>query len=244
MLEMLCGRLQSGSALTWPALAGLSPPTAPPIELPPTWERAIGRCVAASAERFQDVRQLREALLPVSEAVDAGMTAQPGAAVALELSCRFLGPLLEVARAEIPLEAIARFLATWNVQPDYVTNQTNWVSLRFVEAFADWIAEHCGADRLTQQIFRSVAEPRDWGFVYALFRAAGSPRTLYQTLPRVAPMLNKVSTIEVRSSGPGSAVLAYGARFPDRRERSPSSAGGGKRSCPPCLGCGACPRPS
>ena len=56
----------------------------------------------------------------------------PGAsALAHELSCRFLTPLLDIAEAEGQREALGALLARWGLTPAEVRDQSNWVSLRF-----------------------------------------------------------------------------------------------------------------
>ena len=116
-------------------------------------------------------------------------------ALALELSCRYLQPLLDVAAEQgIAVDGLA---AAWDTQPDQLRDQTNWVSLRFCEALVELIAATLGADALAEQVTRRVFSPGALGFLYPFLRAFGSPSFGYRNLPQAVQLMNKVSAVRI-----------------------------------------------
>jgi signal transduction histidine kinase len=160
---------------------------------------------------------------PAAIADDASSSAAPAPpgerALALELSCRYLMPLLDLATpwsAELP-----SLLSAWQVTLPELRDETNWVSLRFCEALTDWLAARLGPDELAAQVTRAAYSPRALGFLYPLLRAFGSPRAGYLRLPQFVSVLNKVSHVAVRALGRGGAEIEYRPATPSLRERSP-----------------------
>jgi len=147
------------------------------------------------------------------------MTApSPRPALALELSCRYLSPLLELAQAErVP---IASLVDGFEISEPQLRDVNNWVSLEFCEIFTDRLAERVGADHLVQSVTAASYSPRALGFLYPLLRAFGTPRIGYAKIPDFVPVLNKVSEVTVVDIGRGRATIEYRPRTPELRERS------------------------
>jgi signal transduction histidine kinase len=146
-------------------------------------------------------------------------TAAPKRALALELSARYLSPLLDLATpfiAELPA-----LLAAWDVSLADLRDETNWVSLRFCEALTEWLAARLGADRLATETTRAAYSPKALGYLYPLLRAFGSPRAGYVRLPQFVGVLNKVSQVRVLAVTRGQAQIEYRPATPALRERSP-----------------------
>ena len=140
-------------------------------------------------------------------------------ALALELSCRYLQPLLDLAApfdAELP-----SLLAAWDVTLPQLRDETNWVSLRFCEALTEWLAARVGGDELAVRVAEAAYSPRALGFIYPLLRAFASPRLGYAKLPQFVGVLNKVSRVAVLSIAGGGAELEYRPVSEALRERSP-----------------------
>jgi signal transduction histidine kinase len=140
-------------------------------------------------------------------------------ALALELSCRYLSPLLGIA--EERGIAVDKLAAAWGIEVAQLHDQTNWVSLRFYEALTEFIAERTGAEALQERVTRSVFSPQAAGFLYPFLRAFGSPRLLYARLPQVVQVMNKVSQVRVISLRRGEALVEYRPSRPEHVERSP-----------------------
>ncbi len=148
-------------------------------------------------------------------------TATPAAtrALALELSARYLQPLLDLATpfaTELP-----PLLASWDVSLTDLRDETNWVSLRFCEALTDWLAARLGADVLATETTRAAYSPKALGYLYPLLRAFGSPGAGYVRLPQFVGVLNKVSLVQVSAVARGRAEIEYRPASPALRERSP-----------------------
>lgn len=140
-------------------------------------------------------------------------------ALALELSCRYLQPLLEIAR---PFDdELRRLAATWNVTVEQLRDETNWVSLRFCEALTDWLATKVGHAELVARTTELAYSPRALGFLYPLLRAFGSPRIGYARLPQFVGVLNKVSRVSVLGITRDRAEIEYRPATAALAERSP-----------------------
>jgi signal transduction histidine kinase len=140
-------------------------------------------------------------------------------ALALELSCRYLTPLLEIAAtAQVP---ITELLDGFDVSEAQLRDGTNWVSLEFCEAFTERLAARVGADHLVRSVTAATYSPRALGFLYPLLRAFGTPRIGYARLPEFVSVLNKISEVRVVEIGRGRATIEYRPRRPELRERSP-----------------------
>ncbi len=145
-------------------------------------------------------------------------TSETGA-LALELSCRYVQPLLEVAR---PFDDELRaLLAFWQVTVEQLRDETNWVSLRFCEALVEWLAARVGRAELIERVTQLAYSPRALGFLYPLLRAFGSPRIGYARLPQFVGVLNKVSRVSVVRLARGRVELEYRPATPALREASP-----------------------
>ena len=99
-------------------------------------------------------------------------------ALAHELSCRYVIPLLDLAEAEGRTAAPQRLaLAAGHCQLAELRDRSDWVSLRFGEALLDWL----GADARPRSpwpraVTRAVFSPHAPGGMYPVLRAFGSPR--------------------------------------------------------------------
>ena len=142
-------------------------------------------------------------------------------ALAHELSCRYVIPLLDLADAEGRAASVDELLARWSVTRGELRDESNWVSLRFCEDLVDRLAGEIGAERLVDSITRAVYSPRALGVMYPVLRAFGSPRVGYGALAQLVPRMNKVSAVSVTSVQRGSAEIAYRPAHPDQQERSP-----------------------
>jgi signal transduction histidine kinase len=142
-------------------------------------------------------------------------------ALAHELSCRYVIPLLDLADAEGRTAGLDALLGRWEVGRAELRDESNWVSLRFCEALVDWLAGEIGAEKLVDSITRAVYSPRALGVMYPVLRAFGSPRVGYGALAQLVPRMNKVSAVAVTRIGRGTAEIAYRPAQPDQQERSP-----------------------
>ncbi len=147
------------------------------------------------------------------------MAGQP--ALAHELSCRYVIPLLDFADAEGRTAGADALLARWEVSRADLRDESNWASLRFCEELCDWLGAEVGADRLVESITRAAYSPRALGVMYPVLRAFGSPRVGYGALPSLVPRMNKVSAVTVSRVRRGAAEIAYRPATPEATERSP-----------------------
>jgi signal transduction histidine kinase len=147
------------------------------------------------------------------------MDGQP--ALAHELSCRWIAPLLDVVEAEKRGSGLEALLARWGVSLPELRDESNWVSLRFCEALVDWLGAEVGPDRLAAEVVRAMYSPRALGVMYPIMRAFGSPRVGYGALPQLIPRMNKVSAITVTRVARGTAEIVYRPASDDQKERSP-----------------------
>lgn len=86
-----------------------------------------------------------------------------GAALAHEISCRFLTPLLDAAEAEQRTAGLNDLLARWSLTLAELRDSSNWVSLRFCEALIEWLGSELGADVLAERVTRAVFSRRAMG---------------------------------------------------------------------------------
>jgi signal transduction histidine kinase len=142
------------------------------------------------------------------------------AALAHELSCRWVSPLLDLVEAEGRTAGLDALLARWEVTRADLRDQSNWVSLRFCEDLIDWLGAEIGADKLAEEIARAMYSPRALGVMYPVFRAFGSPRVGYGALPQLIPRLNKVSAVSVGRVRRGAAEIVYRPAASEHKERS------------------------
>jgi signal transduction histidine kinase len=142
------------------------------------------------------------------------------AALAYELSCRWVTPLLDLVEAEGRTAGLDGLLLRWEVTRADLRDQSNWVSLRFCEDLIDWLGAEIGADKLADEIARATYSPRALGVMYPVFRAFGSPRAGYGALPQLIPRLNKVSSVSVTRVRRGVAEISYRPATPEHKERS------------------------
>jgi signal transduction histidine kinase len=142
-------------------------------------------------------------------------------ALSLELSCRYVTPLLDIADAEGLTAGIHELIGPWQVTLPELRDESNWVSLRFCEALVDWLGARVGADALATRVAQAVYSPRALGVLYPVLRAIGSPRVGYGALPQLVPRMNKVSAVAVRGVRRGFAEIEYRPADPAHREESP-----------------------
>jgi signal transduction histidine kinase len=144
-----------------------------------------------------------------------------GPALSLELSCRYLAPLLDIADAEGLTDGIRELTAQWQVTPPELRDESNWVSLRFCEAMVDWLAARVGADKLAVRVAKAAYSPRALGVLYPVLRAIGSPRVGYGALTQIVPRLNKISAVAVTGVRRGFAEIEYRPADAAHKEASP-----------------------
>jgi signal transduction histidine kinase len=144
-----------------------------------------------------------------------------GGALAHEISCRFLTPLLDAAEAEQRTAGLNDLLAHWSLSLAELRDSSNWVSLRFCEALIEWLGSELGADVLAERVTRAVFSRRAMGGMYPVARALGSPRVGYAALPRLLTRLSKVSVATLSDIRPGAAELIYRPSLPEYKARSP-----------------------
>lgn len=147
------------------------------------------------------------------------MAGQP--ALAHELSCRYVIPLLDLADAEGRAAGADALLARWGVTRAELRDESNWASLRFCEDLTDWLGAEIGVDRLVESITRAAYSPRALGVMYPVLRAFGSPRVGYGALPSLVPRMNKVSAVSVNRVRRGAAEIVYRPARAEQKERSP-----------------------
>lgn len=141
-------------------------------------------------------------------------------AIAFELSCRYIDTLLNIAMEECDRAELLQFLQTWQIDLEYLRNQSNWVSQRFCEALTQWVVERVGIAHVAERTTQAAVSEKALGFLVPLLRAFGSPRTTYAHTPRVAALLSKVSQIKVHEIRRGFGALEF--RQSDRRVREAS----------------------
>ncbi|MCG5054215.1 MAG: protein kinase [Myxococcales bacterium] len=142
-------------------------------------------------------------------------------AIAFELSCRYIDTLMNVATEECDRGEFMQFLGEWQIDLEYLRNQSNWVSQRFCEALTKWVVERVGLAHVAERTTEAALSEKSLGFLVPLLRAFGSPRTTYQYTPRVAALLSKVSRIKVLEIRRGFGVLEFRQSDERVREASP-----------------------
>ncbi|MDX2018712.1 MAG: protein kinase [Deltaproteobacteria bacterium] len=142
-------------------------------------------------------------------------------AVAFELSCRYIDTLLNIAMEECDRADFSRFLDEWQIDLEYLRNQSNWVSQRFCESLTGWVVERVGLALVEERTTQAAVSEKALGFLVPLLRAFGSPRTTYAYTPRVAALLSKVSKITVHEVRRGFGVLEWKQPNDRVREASP-----------------------
>jgi signal transduction histidine kinase len=142
-------------------------------------------------------------------------------ALAHELSCRYVVPLLDLADAEGLISGVDDLLGRWTVTRAELRDESNWVSLRFCEALVDLLGAELGPDRLVDSITKAVYAPRALGVMYPVLRAFGSPRVGYGALAQLVPRMNKVSAVAVARVRRDAAEITYRPAAPAQKERSP-----------------------
>jgi hypothetical protein len=138
-----------------------------------------------------------------------------------ELSCRFLVPLIAIARERLPAGELDAFLACWQTDVAALSQEEGWVSLRFCEELVEWLEASVGEEAIIERTLRDVLSPASMGILYPIFRAFGSPRLGYGRLPMMVGLLNRVSDVRVLAVGRNRATISYGPRTDATRERSP-----------------------
>lgn len=144
-----------------------------------------------------------------------------GSALAHEVSCRFVRPILDLAEAEQRSSGLAELLARWSLSLGDVQDESNWVSLRFCEALVDWLGEDIGPDVLADRVTRASFSPSALGGLYPVLRAFGSPRVGYGALPQLLARMTKVSVATVSNVRRGAAEIIYRPSQPEHKARSP-----------------------
>jgi len=142
-------------------------------------------------------------------------------ALSLELSCRYLTPLLDIAEAEGLTDGIRELIARWQVTLPELRDESNWVSLRFCEGMVDWLAARVGADKLATRVAEAAYSPRALGVLYPVLRAIGSPRVGYGALTQIVPRMNKISAVAVTGLRRGFAEIEYRPADAEHKEASP-----------------------
>jgi serine/threonine-protein kinase len=138
-----------------------------------------------------------------------------------ELSCRYVGPLLDLANERLRSAEVARFLRSWCTSERALRDELGWVTLRFCEALTQWLAEQVGIDAIIAQTLQESYSPKTMGMLYPFVRAFGSPRLGYRHLPALVRVLNRISNVEIISIARNRATIAYGPRTEAFRERNP-----------------------
>jgi hypothetical protein len=179
--------------------------------------------VESHAHRCHSCRELISATLAARTEGSIGRVVPAGSSASErpELSCRFLVPLLDLAREREPAVDLVAFVASWRTSVDELRDEAGWVSLRFCEALTTWLATRVGIQAIIAQTLRESYSPKTMGLLYPFVRAFVSPSVGYGRLPSLVRLVNRVSDVQVLSIGRNRATIAYRPRTEETRERSP-----------------------
>jgi hypothetical protein len=78
-------------------------------------------------------------------------------ALAHEVSCRFLTPLLDLAETTGRTAGLAQILSRWSLARADLRDESNWISLRFCEELVDWLGGEIGPEVLAEKVTRAPA---------------------------------------------------------------------------------------
>jgi signal transduction histidine kinase len=141
-------------------------------------------------------------------------------ALAHEVSCRFLTPLLDLVDTTGRTAGLEQILSRWSLERADLIDESNWISLRFCEELVDWLGAEIGPQVLAEKVTRATFSPRALGVLYPVMRAFGSPRVGYAALPQLVARMTKVSVVTVSGVRRGAAEIVYRPSLPEHEARS------------------------
>ena len=134
----------------------------------------------------------------------------------------FLRPFLDYTRELLGPERLAAILARLEVTQAEMDDPSNWVSLAFIERFAEQVAKEHDDPALFDHCGRLAFDQRYMGMLRPIIRAFGSPAFAYDAMCKSLPRFNKVGEIKVIESGPGLRVMEYRPREGAPTEKGPN----------------------
>jgi signal transduction histidine kinase len=99
---------------------------------------------------------------------------------------------------------------------EYLSTSTNFISLRFLEEFAELLVKESGDVQFMHKAGLFMATPDALGFAYYLFRALGSVAVCYRKVVELTPSYNRMGAFDIELLERGRMELTYRSRVPER----------------------------
>lgn len=140
-----------------------------------------------------------------------------------EIVASVMLPYVREAKEMVGSEAIDRLLDEIGVPERFITRQSNWLSIAFLDAFLDAFASLGDVAELSRRAGTRSMKRDMLGLNYYVMKHFLTPEMAYATFSKIMPKFNRTRTYEVTESGPGRVRLSLGLVSPQllpRREES------------------------
>ncbi|MEW5848628.1 MAG: ATP-binding protein [Myxococcota bacterium] len=125
-----------------------------------------------------------------------------------EVSRRFFGALLGVARTRLGEAQIEELLTGTGMTLKDLTDEGGWVSLAFTEQFLERLVERWGGEDLLRVVGEVTFTGPHFGYLASVFRTA-DPGPNYRQAVQMTAMFNKVGRFEISGESARSMDLRY-----------------------------------
>ncbi len=146
------------------------------------------------------------ATTPASE--DSALVSTPPT-VKKEVNVRAFRSALLYLRERLGAEETREFCSRTGLEYEYLVDETNWVSLRFLNRFFVAMVRETGDPSAPLRSGYKGKEPEAWGSLYYLFRTVANPAFVYRQVCERSKDFNKKATFEVLELSSTYAVLAW-----------------------------------
>ena len=131
-----------------------------------------------------------------------------------EIVASVMLPYIREASDMIGDEKVSRILSEIGVPEAYITKQSNWLSIGFLDAFLDAFSKYGDTMELSKRAGKRSMKRDMLGLNYFVLKHFLTPELAYATFSKMMPKFNRTRTYEVTEHGPGRVRLSLGLVSP------------------------------
>ncbi len=131
-----------------------------------------------------------------------------------EIVASVMLPYMREAALMIGDDKVQRILEDIGVPERYISKQSNWLSIAFLDAFMDGFAKFGDTVELSKRAGKRSMKRDMLGLNYYVLKHFLTPELAYAAFSKIMPKFNRTRTYEVTENGPGRVRLSLGLVSP------------------------------
>lgn len=131
-----------------------------------------------------------------------------------EIVASVMLPYVREAALMIGEDKVQRILGEIGVSERYISKQSNWLSIAFLDAFLDEFAKFGDTMELSKRAGKRSMKRDMLGLNYFVLKHFMTPELAYAAFSKIMPKFNRTRTYEVTENGPGRVRLSLGLVSP------------------------------